>query len=425
MSSFLYRIRHSLLSNDTVRNVFFRLFYRAYHSIYVPILARRIRKKEKIKVLFVLFNLGMWKTKALFNLMQENKRFEPLIMIEPSGKPYETESLKNYLEQKGYPYLMLEERQTIKSRIHPDIIFYQQPYGTFEKKNDYYQNFYALFCFVDYAFHGNNIDQFYHAILNNLAWQNYFENKLVMKNLPSFMPNKACNCLCTGLPMTDIYKQVSSDNPWKPQEKPKKRIIYAPHHTISSQEWLHFSTFLTYSDTMLLLAKKYSNKVQFAFKPHPALRGKLEYMWGKEKTDKYYQEWATMDNTQLEEGQYASLFIHSDAMIHDCSSFSIEYHYSQHPVMYLVREEHKNGKLNDFATTAFNLHYMGKNADDIEHFIQMVISGDDPMAPKRKEFYDTYLKIPFGKSASENIINSILSAQVEKQFKSANLSTET
>ena len=93
--------------------------------------------------------------------------------------------------------------------------------------------------------------------------------------------------------------------------------------------------------------------------------------------------------------------------------------------MYLVREEHKNGKLNDFATTAFNLHYMGKNADDIERFIQMVISGDDLMAPKRKEFYDTYLKIPFGKSASENIINSILSAQVEKQFKSANLSTET
>ena len=115
-----------------------------------------------------------------------------------------------------------------------------------------------------------------------------------MKNLPSFMPNKACNCLCTGLPMTDIYMQVSSDNPWKPQEKPKKQIIYAPHHTISSQEWLHFSTFLTYSDTMLLLAKKYSDKVQFAFKPHPALRGKLEYMWGKEKTDNYYQEWATV-----------------------------------------------------------------------------------------------------------------------------------
>ena len=181
MSSFLYRIRHSLLSNDTVRNVFLRLFYRAYHSIYVPILARRIRKKEKIRVLFVLFDLGMWKTEALYNLMQENKRFEPLIMIEPSGKSYDTESLKNYLEQKGYPYLMLEERQTIKSRIHPDIIFYQQPYGTFEKKNDYYHNFYALFCFVDYAFHGNDIDQFYHAILNNLAWQNYFENRLVMK----------------------------------------------------------------------------------------------------------------------------------------------------------------------------------------------------------------------------------------------------
>ena len=107
-------------------------------------------------------------------------------------------------------------------------------------------------------------------------------------------------------------------------------------------------------------------------------------MWGKEKTDYYYQEWATMDNTKLEDGQYASLFIHSDAMINDCSSFSTEYHYSQHPVMYLVREEHKEGKLNEFATAAFNLLYMGKNADDIERLIQMVISGDDTMVPKKK-----------------------------------------
>ena len=418
MSSILYQLRHLLLENDTLRNAIYKRFYWAYHSLYVPILAKRIRKKERIKVLFVLFDLGMWKTETLYLLMQAHCRFEVMIMIEPSGNQEETDNLKHYLEQKGYSYRMLSENETIKKTIHPDIIFYQQPYSTFLKKNDYYQNLYALFCVVDYAFHGNDTEQFYFTPLNNLAWQNYFENKLVLKALPSLMPNKARNCLVTGLPMTDIYLQLSNNHdPWKPQVQPKKRIIYAPHHTISSQEWIHFSTFLTFHETMLEMAKKFSDKVQFAFKPHPFLRGKLNQMWGKEETDNYYNQWATMENTQLEEGQYASLFLHSDAMIHDCSSFSIEYHYSHNPVMYLVREEHKDGKLNDFSILAYDLHYKGHTADDIEHFIQMVIAGDDPMAPQRKNFYDGYLKLPFGKSASENIINCILEPQTETHCK--------
>ena len=413
MSSLLYKIRYSLLENDTLRNVVFKLFYRLYHSLYVPILVRRIRNKEKIKVLFVLFNLGMWKTEALYDLMSSHKRFDPSIMIEPSGNELETEELMKYLSCKGVSYTILSEEQTIKRNIHPDIIFYQQPYGTIEHKNDYYHNFYALFCFVDYAFHSNDILQFYTSPMNNLAWQNYFENKLVLKNLSSLMPNKACNCLVTGLPMTDIYLQSHSTDPWKPQNKTKKRIIYAPHHTISSWEWVHFSTFLTYCDVVLELAKKYKNQVQFAFKPHPILRSKLEKIWGKEKTDSYYHQWATMDNTQLEEGQYASLFIHSDAMIHDCSSFTIEYHYSQKPVMFLMREEHKDGKLNEFASLAFDLHYKGHSANDIECFIQMIITGDDPMAPNRLNFYKNQLKLPYGEKASEIIIDCILDPNKE------------
>ncbi len=417
MSSLLYTIRHGLLENDALRTTVYKLFYRTYHSVYVPLLAKRIRKKEKLKVLFVLFDLGMWKTESLYNQMCAHERFETAILIEPSGKQWETENLKQYLDRKGYPYIMLKEEQTIKGTIRPDIIFYQQPYGTCEKKNDYYHNFYALFCYVDYAFHGNDISQFYGSPLNNLAWQNYFENRLVLKNLTSLMPNKACNCLVTGLPMTDIYLHSTDSDPWKPQTKPKKRIIYAPHHTISSREWLHYSTFLTYCDTMLELARKYSDEVQFAFKPHPILRSKLESLWGKERTEAYYQQWATMENAQLEGGQYAALFIHSDAMIHDCSSFSVEYHYTLNPVMFLVSDGHKDGQRNEFSQAAFNLHYKGYNPHDIEQFIQKVITGVDPMFPQRREFHETYLKVPYGKSASENIINCILDKTFQDKIK--------
>ena len=38
----------------------------------------------------------------------------------------------------------------------------------------------------------------------------------------------------------------------------------------------------------------------------------------KEKTDKYYRSWEKAENSNIERGKYLGLFLHSDAMIHDC-----------------------------------------------------------------------------------------------------------
>ena len=157
---------------------------------------------------------------------------------------------------------------------------------------------------------------------------------------------------------------------------------------------------------MKKLAEKYKDCVQWVFKPHPSLKQKLYYLWGEERTNAYWAFWADSDNCQLEEGKYTALFKYSDAMMHDCASFTVEYLYMQKPCMYLV-----NGKahpLNDLGSACYDLYYKGHNLDEIELFVNNVIHGVDPMKEKRQHFFNEYLLPPNGKSACDNIIDRIL-----------------
>ena len=61
-----------------------------------------------------------------------------------------------------------------------------------------------------------------------------------------------------------------------------------------------------------------------------------------------------------------------------------------------------------YAKEAYDLHYKGKCADDIEQFIQNVIEGIDPLKEKRAALKRQHLLPPNGRTACENIIHSIL-----------------
>lgn len=252
--------------------------------------------------------------------------------------------------------------------------------------------------------------------LHRHCWQIYMENKLTAA-FGEISLLKGENLVITGLPVQDeLLKDKSQfSDPWRSQHHAKKRIIYAPHHTIPvANNLIHFSCFLDVCDAMLELAEKYADQVQFAFKPHPFLKNKLVDYWGQEKTDAYYNRWATMNNTQLSEGEYANLFAHSDAMIHDCGSFTLEYTFTRNPALFLVKptqEEAHRDELNLFGQMAYDLHDKGSSQEDIERFILNVIAEKDPRREERESFYHTYLVPPHCKSASQNIINAILGTE--------------
>lgn len=168
------------------------------------------------------------------------------------------------------------------------------------------------------------------------------------------------------------------------------------------------STMLVYCDYMLELAARYADSIQFVFKPHQLLKFKLQQLWGEKKAADYYNRWASMENTQLEEASYVDLFLTSDAMIHDCGSFTSEYLCTGKPVMYLLQREQVREAFTPFGELGFDAHYHGRNRDDIEHFLSdVVLAGNDPMQTQREDFFRQYLQPADGKMPSEHIIEEI------------------
>lgn len=393
------------------KNKYILWIWKKYSTNVVDNKIAEIRSKDRIKVAFVIHELGSWKTEELYKQMLSNERFEPILLVAESlDSVYSKPLVITYFKEKNYNFYELSSNNNICSQYNSDIIFYQKPYmGMLPRKLMFWNNTDALFCYVYYSFRNKKLKTSQDALIHRFIWQEYVENDVVRRELTELMSNKASNVYVTGLPVMDELLKDKSyyPNPWHNSSIPKKRIIYAPHHSVYSNVGL-WSTFMLYGDFMLELVEKYKNEVQWAFKPHPLLYTKLCKTWGKDKTDAYYNKWRVIENCQLEEGPYMGLFKHSDAMIHDCGSFMLEYHYTQNPVLYLMQNSQDEIPINEQTIEAKKAHYQAWNKEDIETFIVDVINGVDPMKRTRRAFYDKYLLPPNGLSACDNIINHIL-----------------
>lgn len=388
-----------------------------YRYVYIPARVRIVRRKKCINVLFVIANIGAWKSEDLYIEMLAHPRFKPILLVVKNDEEDNRDDIKRYLEAKGYNYEDSERPYvSFWNQYHPDIIFYQKPYG-----GEFINNLKSLFCYIPYAVHGSIEDWSIRLPYIYNCWQVYYENETLAKQYSKLLGRGIHNSFATGLPVVDelMIPKEELENPWK-GIRTKKRIIYAPHHSINQDNWWQTSTFLKMGEQILELAEKYSDKVQWAFKPHPLLRGKLEKVWGKEKTDAYYERWTNVEWSQFENGKYLGLFKYSDAMIHDCGSFIEEYMCSSNPVMYLLRDKNYITRLtqtfNDTMTEAFYLHEFGSTIEEVETFITTVISGEVDGKDKRLQFVTNALKSPNGKTAAQNIIDCILYKKVFKAY---------
>lgn len=412
----------------------------AYHDAlrsYIPFLNRwrinasrrhmekgiaQLKDKQCLDVAFIVSVPGMWKHDYVFKRMQGNERYHPYVVIIPyeTFKGYSRNEMEatlqrteKYFKDKGYEYRIPYDKTgdkwiDIKKAYKPDIVFFTDPYK--EMIPMYHAHYFTdtLTCYIPYAFtsmklYKNN----YNKLAINTCGCYFVETEMHKRFAKKYSPAKGQNVYVTGYAGCEIYmlKDYVPTNVWKRQEKQKKRVIWAPHHTIDGT--FSVSTFLDVCDDMLDIAEQYSESVQFAFKPHPLLKFKLVEIWGECRTDEYYKKWAEMPNGQLEEVDYKDLFMGSDAMIHDSGGFTTEYLYQRKPVMYLLKNEPED-VFNDFGILSFKQHYTGRTKDDIIRFIEnVIIGGDDPMKTERDAFYMRYLGPYNGLLPSENIMNTI------------------
>jgi hypothetical protein len=392
----------------------------------------RIKKKDKIVVVFFLIHDADWKYEGVYRLMEKDEQFEPIVVVCPYiayGDDFMLRILNhayNSFKKEGYRVIKSLNENTgkwlnIKSEIHPDIICFTSPWEL-TRPEYLIQNYLdTLTCYVPYGF---KISHLYEAHFNkptqNLVWKFFLETDIHLKLSQKYSRNNAANAVVTGYPGMDrlLQKDYHPSDVWKINDEKIKRIIWAPHHTIPGMgATLDYSTFLSYSDFMLEIADRNKEKIQIAFKPHPILRINLskEEVWGKEKTDKYYQRWADLQNGQLIEGDYMDLFFTSDGMIHDSGSFLIEYLYTNKPVMFMFSDDLIPERFNEIGKIALSKLYNGKNKTDIEEFIEdIIIKGNDYLKSERIEFFNTIIKPPNNNTASENIFNYLKSVIFNK-----------
>lgn len=386
-------------------------------------LLKELKGKEKIKVVFLAIHKSVWKVDSVFQKMLNDPLFEPEILICPYVQYGEERMLEdmeqayNYFDDKGY-----HVRKSLKEdgtwytldEIKPDIVFFTNPHNLTRK--EYYEDAYLnyLSCYVPYYFMATNHAGDKTAQINTVflisLWKIYWAHSYTKKLSVNQAANKGINSFCFGYPAVEkmVTASLVSD-PWKAQLSSRKKIIYAPHHTICNKE-NSLSTFLSFSEFIKTLAINNKEKTQWSFKPHPILKTKLYLhpLWGKDKTDAYYDFWKNQSYTQLDENEYEELFLTSDAIIHDCSSFIVEYAFTKKPCLYLVNENNLEGLLNEFGEGVMQIYEQARTEEEIDFFVDGIVNETINPDKEKRAYFESYVnKYYKDKLPSELIIDDL------------------
>ena len=411
------------------------LWRKLYLKRYIPLViakrqaryVKKLKEKDHVNVVFLPMSVAMWKYQHIYKLFKKDPRFHVYIFLNPFAnftkqqRIEQLQTMRAYFDERKMEYVDYELEAgkpmiDIRSVVDPDIIFYTQPYGGVMEETRRCFHFYdKLLCYVPYAFLPRRQEMLYKRTFNTYAWKLYYQTDLMKEYAKSVNRNKAPNVVVAGYPGADDYLTPPKRDPWKVKDRNKKRIIWAPHYSIiENVGFFHASYFLEMASFMQALAIEYADRITIAFKPHPALYSFLCHHpdWGEKKAKDYYNFWSKNDNTQLETLEFVDLFKESDALIHDCGSFLIDYLYFGKPALYdNPNIDQAKADADELGVRAYDAHYRIKTLADIRSFIDdVVIGGNDPMAPVRKEVFDTFLRPKDGKTASQFIYDDIVNS---------------
>ena len=389
------------------------------------LLINQVRNKKIIQVIFLVIHDSVWKYEEVYDRLDKDPRFDVKVVVIPLVNAKEVD-MANYdrtltfFQKNNYHTLGSYDSNNkiwlnIKKLTQPDVVFFTNPHHlTYDQ---YYINNFkeVLTCYVPYAFVVIHLLHLHYNLpIHHLLWRYFVETTTHLDFASSYSMRDASNVVVSGFPGLDrIFRPDYKPLPaWKHLPSTgQKRIVWAPHHTISSQgSGLDYSSFETYSNYFINLLQQRAD-LQIAFKPHPLLKEKLyqDPVWGTEKTNLYYAQWNELPNGQLEEGPYIDLFYHSDALILDSASFIVEYLYFDKPILFTMRDESMKERFNTFGQMVFDYLYTSTNQEETGAFIDgIVLKENDPMKETRNQFLEGSILPENGKTASENIYNELV-----------------
>ena len=364
--------------------------------------AKKIGRKSKIKVGFVMDNAAMWCGDKLYNYFANDERFEATVFLCLQRDKANVQTVVDDFQrgvakfkEHGINIVGISDPKTKIS--NQDIIFFLRPY--FDKYADYFQksNLTAetLVIHIPYGPKISHMDRGSATDYDiyRIIWKGFFETQQIIKGLDGYCKLGMPCGIYSGLPRFDVYfEDKNLKFNWKMTRPDAKKIIWAPHWSINGG--VYSATFQWNFKFMYEFAKNHP-ETSWIVKPHPHLLHtavETGVFPSVEAFQKYLDDWKNLPNAQVATGgYYQEIFLTSDAMIQDSISFIAEYQYVDKPMIFLTRD---GEKFIDLGEEILKASYLvdGRDFQEISALIEeVIIKGNDTQAAARKKVFDDKL----------------------------------
>ena len=411
----------------------------------VTYIKRKKERKEKVQVVFQTYSAAQWPAEQVYRKLEDNPNFSVKVVISPLVDRDSESSVNSYKQTeewfKAGNYNISEGLNLSTYEIYrwsdfgdyPDVVYQLSSWFLELPKGQQFTQLplRTLIAYIPYSMYlANNSDGSYalRGVYDkesvNMMWRVYCDSKFNFERYRLYETLRGKNVRYSGYAKMDyFYQQHDYSNyelskmwsiPSGADVSKIKKIIVAPHFTVTNSDALNYSTFHKNMWFWKYLILKYESEVSFVFKPHPNLRWrtvKEGLFKSYEEYDAYIEWWDSRPNGKVvQDSSYLEYFDSSDAMIMDSVSFLGEYLYVNKPLLFLTRPEQV---MMDIGKRVLDSYYQtpGEDYCGIEKFIQnVVLAGEDTMAPQREKIFSEeydYYSIN-GQTASDYICNDLL-----------------
>ena len=381
--------------------------FRVAYLLKVRKIRAKVRRGEKIEVLFLVSVTSKWKCQSLFEAMKRSGCFRPRIAV--SLQRRELEEMKpvgdfkairtrverdvRFYENLGDETVLacdLEKMELVSLRnFNPDIVFYQEPGGPLGMHRVTHEGWHSLCCYVPYGIEaGDDVHDKgwkslhwrpdFHKLMHLTVQWNLIKTVISRKACPAWL--RAGRIESLGHPMLDVLQLHDG-------ETNEGYVIYAPHFSFripGIRRALTIGTMLENGRTILSYAQRHP-EMRWVFKPHPLTLWTLQHQagWSKQEVDEYCKAWEAI-GIGCYDGSYPEIFRKSKAMITDSESFLYEYPATGRSLIHLVfKDDDLSGNLPGLRPLLKSYYRVDNEADMLDTFKMVLEDGKDPKRDER------------------------------------------
>ena len=237
---------------------------------------KKLKDKSPLNVVFYVYDETKWKSQSIYDLMEKDKRFNPIIVVtkncceikdNPNFQTAESvQKCYEYFKSKGmnveYGYNVEKDNFIPLELFSPDIIFYSHPWYVYKTQGPVMCSKFALTFYIPYFIPASEQWHEYDLRFHKYIFRHYVPTELTKEFYTKNMKDNTESIKVVGHPCLDYYYLNK-------KEFTPKYIIYAPHWTVCGNN-LRFGTFDWNGNKILEFAKKHP-ELNWVFRPHPLL----------------------------------------------------------------------------------------------------------------------------------------------------------